>query len=122
MHLRPGQFFAVPLSSGRFACGRVMAVPAFGPQDRRGIVVGLMDWIGDDPPQAQDLAGKSILEQALTRFEAISNTGGKVLGERDLAIDGLVALDPNDLSIGTSHEVWGWEAIRVRADERLDSR
>lgn len=122
MHLRPGQFFAVPLSSGRFASGRVMAVPAFGPQDRRGIVVGLMDWIGDDPPQAQDLAGKSILEQALTRFEAISNTGGEVLGERDLAIDGHVALDPNDLSIGTSHEVWGWETIRVRADELLDSR
>jgi hypothetical protein len=75
-----------------------------------------------DRPEAQDLAGKPILEQALTRFKAISNTGGEVLGERDPAIDGLVARDPNDLSIGASHEVWGWETIRIRADELLDSR
>jgi hypothetical protein len=80
-----------------------------------------MDWIGDDPPEERDLAGKPVLEQALTRFEAISNTGGEVLGERDLAVDGLVPLDPGDLSIGASHQVWGWETIRVCADELLDS-
>ena len=29
-HLRPGQFWAILLADGRFAAGRVMAVPAFG--------------------------------------------------------------------------------------------
>ncbi len=120
VHLRPGQFFAVPLPSGRFACGRVMTAPAFGPKDRVGFVVGLMDWIGDQPPTAEDLAERGVLEQAKTRYEAISNIGGEVLGERDLADDGLVADDPNDFSVGAAHQVWGWATIGVRARELLD--
>jgi hypothetical protein len=31
------------LSDGRYAAGRVMAVPAFGESDTRGFVAGLMD-------------------------------------------------------------------------------
>ena len=119
-HLRPGQFFAVPLPSGRVACGRVMAVPAFGPKDRTGFVVGLMDWSGDHPPTADDLAGRVVLEQAKARFEAIANNGGEVLGERDLRADRLVAVDPNDYSVGAEQRVWGWATIRVRATELLD--
>jgi len=121
-YLRAGQFFAVPLLSGRFACGRVMTVPAFGPKDRTGFVVGLMDGVGVHPPTAQGLAGRGVLEQAQTRYEAISNTGGEVLGERDLADDGLVAEDPNNHSVGARHRVWGWATIRVRASELLDAR
>ncbi|WP_242624328.1 Mu transposase C-terminal domain-containing protein [Micromonospora kangleipakensis] len=37
-HLRAGQYWALPLRNGRFACGRVMAVPAFGPRDRVGVL------------------------------------------------------------------------------------
>lgn len=36
VHLRPGQYWALPLSDGRFGCGRVMAVPAF-PKDQIGV-------------------------------------------------------------------------------------
>jgi hypothetical protein len=96
-----------------------MAVPAFGPNDRTGCVVGLMDWIGDAPPTADDLVGRGVLEQAKTRFEAISKTGGEVLGERDLHADGLSSMDPNDHSVGARHRVWGWATILVRAEELL---
>src|SRR5690606_29152708 len=102
--LRPGQFWAVPLSNGRYAAGRVMAVPAFGRASRTGFVAGLMDWHGDAPPTADDLAGRQVLEQAETFFHAISRTGGAVLGERDLALESLSAMNPH----GKTVRVWGW--------------
>lgn len=118
-HLRPGQFWAIPLRDGRYACGRVMAVPAFGPTDRVGVVVGLIDWCGDSPPSADDIAGCAVLEQAKSRFEAISNTGGEVIGERPLDADKLTAVDPNDYSVGSKQTVWGWATIREYAERRF---
>jgi hypothetical protein len=116
-YLRAGQYWALPLRDGRFACGRVMAVPAFGPRDRVGVVVGLTDWLGQGPPTSEQIAGRSILEQAKSRFEAITNTGGEVLGMRLLDLDGLVTDDPNASHIGAVHRVWGWRTIRNLAEE-----
>ena len=88
-NLLPGQFWAIPLLNGRFAVGRVMAVPAFGAKDRVGVVVGLMDWSGSREPTESDLAGRKILAQGQSRYEAISKTGGQLLGLRALELDGL---------------------------------
>lgn len=115
-YLRPGQFWAVPLSDGRYAAGRVMAVPAFGLTDRTGFVAGLMDWHGDAPPAATDLAGCGVLAQAKTNYRAISRTGGAVLGERDLALDHLTPIDPHAFGVGVTHHVWGWATICARAE------
>jgi hypothetical protein len=116
--LRPGQFWAIPLSNGKFAAGRVMAVPAFGPKDRVGVVIGLMDWSGDHEPTASDLAGRGVLgRQAQARFEAISMNGGQVLGLRPLDVDGIVPIDPMDLSVGSVHRVWGWRTIVNEAEK-----
>lgn len=114
--LRPGQFWAIPLSDGRFAAGRVMAVPAFGPGDHTGVVVGLVDWVGDAPPTSEDLAGRPLLVQAKARFEAISMTGGAVLGLRPLELDGLVALDPHMFTAGAAHRVWAGRTIAAYAE------
>jgi len=94
-----------------------MAVPAFGPKERTGLVVGLMDWVGPEQPTSDDLAGRSVLQQAKSFFEAIANTGGQVLGERPLEWDGLVAIDPNASGVGTTHRVWGWRVISKYANE-----
>jgi hypothetical protein len=94
-----------------------MAVPAFGAKDRIGFVAGLIDWSGDRPPNEDDLAGKPVLEQAKTRFEAIGRTGGEVLGERPLEMDGLVPLDPSDLSVGSQQKLWGWATITRYAND-----
>jgi hypothetical protein len=121
-YLRAGQFWAVPLDDGRFACGRVMAVPAFGAGDRVGMVVGLMDWVGDQPPSGADLAGRTVFDQAKTRFDAIRNTGGVVLGHRPLEADGLTSVDPDDVRVGATHRVWGAHTIKNRAEARFSSR
>jgi len=118
-YLLPGQFWSLPLHNGRFACGRVMAVPAFGARDRVGIVIGLMDWVGNQPPTFDSLQGCQVLVQAETHFSAITNTGGDVLGLRPLDLDGLIPVDPNDLSVGSIHLVWGRATISDKAEERF---
>jgi hypothetical protein len=115
-YLAPGQYLAVPPSDGRFACGRVMASPAFGEKDRVGVVVGLMNWVGDRPPEERHIAGRAVVAQALSRYEAVSNTGGEILGLRPLEADGLVAIDPTDVTVGAKHAVWGWRTIQTRAE------
>ena len=62
-HLHAGQFWAIPLGDGRFAAGRIMAVPAFGEKDTRGFVAGLMDWIGSAAPDADAFAGRAVVDQ-----------------------------------------------------------
>lgn len=114
--LRPGQFFAVPLSDGRYAAGRVTAVPIFGPKDHTGVAVGLVNWSGDRPPVASDLAGRKVLVQAKTNYRVISRTGGAVLGERRLELDGIKPIDPYESTVGTSFLVWGWATICKEAE------
>jgi hypothetical protein len=112
IYLRPGQYWSIPLSSGRFAAGRVTAVPAFGPTDRVGVVIALIDWTGDHEPTEADIAGRGALHgQAKSRFEAISKNGGRVLGLRPLALDGIEPIDPMDCRVGTRHIVWGWRTV-----------
>jgi hypothetical protein len=97
-YLRAGQFWAVPLSDGRFGCGRVLHVPSpSGPQpslylNTRIFLAGLMDWSGDEPPTAQAIAGCKLLEQGRVHVAAITDTGSKILGQRDLELDGLSGL------------------------------
>jgi hypothetical protein len=117
-YLAPGQFWALPLSDGRFAAGRVMVVPAFGPTDHTGLVVGLMDWVGASTPTADDLAGSQVLIQATTNYRAISRTGSHVLGERALDLDGIVPIDPNP-GIGVKVNVWGWATICTHAERQF---
>jgi hypothetical protein len=115
-YLEAGQFWALPLSDGRYGCGRVMAVPAFGAKDRVGFVAGLAGWIGPEPPTEATIAGAPVLLQAKAHFETISKTGGSVLGIRPLELDGLVAIDPHDYRVGSVHRVWGWQTIVNKAE------
>jgi hypothetical protein len=118
-YLQAGQFWALPFKDGRFACGRVLLVPAFGPTDRIGIVVGLLDWVGDAPPTSVSISGRPVLEEAKRRFEAIANTGGEVLGHRALEDDGIVPEHSNELGIGVPERVWGWRTILNIAERRF---
>jgi hypothetical protein len=52
-----------------------MAVPALG--KRTGFVAGIADWVGDAPPEAQDLAGHGVLEQGTAHVRTIVETGGR---------------------------------------------
>ena len=88
--LWPGQFWAIPLSDGRFACGRVLAIDVdktYGA--RSSFVAGLLDWVGPEPPTAQNIAGAPLLEIGNAHVKVIEQNGGAVLGERPLEADGI---------------------------------
>lgn len=91
-----------------------MDVPAFGASDRVGVVIGLMDWVGREPPEHDGLAGHQVLDQAASRFDTVTLTGGQVLGIRPLALDGLVS-NPFDGFGG--HRVWGALMIHNLAEQ-----
>lgn len=98
-----------------------MAVPAFGPQDRVGVVVALMDWTGIHPPEFGHLAGCAVLDQGKSRYEAITSTGGQVLGMRPLSLDALAPEEFNGAHIGAVHVVWGPLYIRDLAEQYFAS-
>ena len=93
-YLIPGQFWGVPLSDGRFACGRVLDVPRepddFIPVSSRIFLAGLQRWVGDAPPTSEDIAGADLLAQGFAHIKAIRENGGSVLGIRPLELDSVV--------------------------------
>ena len=84
--LQPGQFWSVPLRDGRFGCGRVLAVVDGG---RTRFIGALLDWVGDEPPTADSIAGAPVLAVGNAHVRMISFDGGQILGERPLALDGI---------------------------------
>ena len=91
--LEAGQFWGIPLSDGRFACGRVLAVsrspdPAY-PVNARTFLAGLMDWVGVAPPTSEAIAGAGIWAQGFAHIKAIRENGGAILGIRPLGLDRL---------------------------------
>lgn len=95
-YLKPGQFWGVPLSDGRWACARVLAVKtdndAYFPGGSRIFLAALMDWSGAKPPTAEAIAGRNIVAQGWAHVRAIQYNGRLVLGERPLALDGIRGL------------------------------
>jgi hypothetical protein len=119
-YLAPGQYWAIPLADGRFACGRVLAVPAYE-TSRVLAVIGLMDWVGNRPPTEGDLAGSSIVKFGLAHVKAITQNGGAILGLRPLALDGIEAPKLVDIDaeiMGTRLPSWGFGVIRRLAEGR----
>jgi hypothetical protein len=110
-YLEPGQFRAIPLSDGRFACGRVLAIdrePEYG--RRTMFVAGLLDWVGEEPSTAESLASAPQLDAGHAHIETIRSGDGTILGQRDLELDGL-----------TVSRYWGTDFPRIRA-ERASSQ
>ena len=81
-YLEAGQFWAIPLSDGRFACGRVLAVQRepdpYIMVGTRALFAGLLDWVGDRPPDAEAIAGAPLIAQGFAHIKAITTTGGEV--------------------------------------------
>jgi hypothetical protein len=87
----------VPLSDGRFACGRVLDVPRepdlHVPVGRMLFLAGLLDWVGETPPTNQAIAGAE---------------GGRRLRP--------VTAGDHDLPVMST---WGYSVISVLAEQRF---
>jgi len=112
-HLVAGQFWAIPLNDGKWACGRVLAGSAGGgPGSRTMFVAGLMDWVGDRPPTEESIGVSRVLEVGRVHLRTIAGTGSQILGH--------LPLSPDDAALaeGPVGRFWGPSYI-VRAAERL---
>lgn len=111
--LEPGQFWSVPLSDGRFGCGRVLAVNREAAYGRRTTFVGaLLDWVGSEPPTFEAIAGARILEAGGAHVQVVGEAGGAILGLRPLELDGLEA--PERITT-----YWGNRYAVARAERRF---
>jgi hypothetical protein len=112
-HLRPGQFWSIPLSDGRFGCGRVLRVETGGTTGGRTRFIGaILDWVGDAPPTSDAIAGSPVLVVGNAHVRLISFGGGAILGERPLSAD---ALEPP----ATINTYWGDGYAVMRAERRF---
>lgn len=88
VNLRPGQFWAIPMDDGRFACGRILQLGGEeNPTPTRAFFGGLHAWVGLNPPRAATSFGKIFVDVGMMHIRAVTNSGGHILGERDLVQD-----------------------------------
>jgi hypothetical protein len=120
-HLEPGQFWAIPLEHGRFACGRVIQlIEQDGVRDRRLFLAGLSSWCGTVEPSAQGLAGHSVLEQGQLQIKSIQEAGGAILGTRPLEFDSVRRSMFLDQAGGKNCMLLeGTRAIRLASEEDI---
>jgi hypothetical protein len=122
--LQAGQFWAVPLSDGRHACGRVLHVPGTADSlclNSRIFLAGLMDWAGSKPPTNEAIAGCGVLAQGMMHVVAIRDTSGLIIGQRDLQLDEITGL--REVSHRGGGTVWLYEGgLRLRPATAEESR
>jgi hypothetical protein len=53
------------------------------------LLAGLMNWVGNFPPTAEGLAGRTTVTQGEIHLRSIWETGGEILGNRPLVEDKL---------------------------------
>ncbi|MFM9380864.1 Imm26 family immunity protein [Pseudomonas sp. UV AK001] len=95
--LTPGDFWAIPLDDGSFACGRVIELPPKGRGGARVSFLGaLLDWHGPMEPTATRIAGARTLTQSVMRIKAIIESGGQILGHRPLEEDNIEPFEQID--------------------------
>lgn len=112
-YLVPGQFWAIPLVTGRYGCGRVLDLDreqAVGA--RTSFWAGLMDWCGDRPPDEADLEGiADIVHHGEAHILTITRSGGEILGHRALELD---HVEPRHADGG--HLYCGYRRLRPATD------
>jgi hypothetical protein len=83
-HLEPGQFWAIPLSNGSYACGVVLAkLISSGKIESRSFLAALIDWNGKDKPSSEDIKNKEIIKKGSAHIKAIQLTGGEIVGKAE---------------------------------------
>jgi hypothetical protein len=117
--LEIGDFWSIPLNDGRFACGRVLGKwPDGWKGSLRGFFAGLLDWVSDSPPTTTTIAGAQTLEQGGAHIKTILATGGSILGNRPLEMDGIspklfIEFPDNQ----TAYIFRGLEKVRIATEE-----
>jgi Immunity protein 26 len=136
--LRPGDFWAIPLQDGSFACGRVIELPPKGrPGAKVSFLGGLLGWHSANPPTAESIAASPTIEQGAMHVLSITSTGGQIIGHRSLESDGIEPFEMingnvvqrgfeplrpwkrSDNELLPTFSTWGYNVIWLRAHKHF---
>lgn len=79
--LEIGDFWAVPLSDGRFGCGVVLGFTEPGTHGATvSFVGGLLDWVADVEPSENEVVDAPVLDVGFVHVSAISFEGCRLVG------------------------------------------
>jgi hypothetical protein len=116
-HLAPGQIWSIPISDGRFGCGRVLRIDPDRGYGARVLFTGaVLDWIGEEPPTPEAIAGRPALSVGVAHVRAIRENGGEIVGERPLELDPIEIPDRLTTHWGASYGVWRVERRFIHGD------
>jgi hypothetical protein len=116
-HLARGQFWSIPLTGDRFGAGCVVGTHMTqGKRSSRMFIAGVVRWVGDQPPTAQDLQGRGLIDFAFAHLKSITESGGLILGEADLRIEHAPA-EAETLSMPT----WGYGMPAILAQREAQN-
>jgi hypothetical protein len=137
-HLSPGDFWAIPLKDGTFGAGIVLELyPKGRPGAKVAFLAGLLDWHGTSMPTCESIAGSCTLKQGVAHILAVTQTGGVIIGNRALQLDGIepwVFINGNLIQRGftelreserkdagsyPSLSWWGYDVIQIYANKLL---
>jgi hypothetical protein len=121
-HLRPGQFWSIPMADGRFGCGRVLRADTGRPSGgRTWFLAAILDWVGDSPPSTEAIAGSPVLNVGIAHVRLVAFNGGAILGERPLAADGIEPPATVDTHWGDGYAVARAERRFIAGDPQPSS-
>ena len=112
--IKEGEYFYIPLSDGRFACGRILLIEKKNGKKTKLLLVALHDWSGANHPTKEDIHSRPIIEQGVMHINSINNIGGEIIGFKPLGEDGLKPL----LQFEAGYLLDGFENLgRISQDE-----
>jgi hypothetical protein len=137
--LEPGHYWQIPLSDGRYACGRVLQIH---PKSTRAFWGGLLDWVGAKLPTFESIAGAKVVAEGDMHIKSIVENKGQILGHRPLKLDRLApghfrschsrsgcTLQRGYDDLGKISDAqfkhldvaatWGFRVIKLRAEKRF---
>jgi hypothetical protein len=117
--VHPGQFWAIPMEDGGYACGVVLAIRTKddGTRDSRLFLGGLLDWFGSEIPRPEDILNRPVIERGFAHIKAITENGKEVLGRLDPWWDW-----PAEVSHRDGIPTWGYAVISILARKHFKRR
>ena len=112
--LERGQFWAIPLTNGKYCCGIVLhLLQTAGKKEQRTFHAGLVDWVGNIPPTTNDINGREILETGATHIKTITEVGSEILGKSNLKPEEEV------IEYTDSIHTWGYNFINLLGEKHF---
>jgi hypothetical protein len=115
-----GDFWAVKLPDGTYGCVQVTDVRRSGVGSRSSVIVAVVDWSGSEQPSRDQIEGRQLLIQGLTRIEAFTKGEATILG--NVRCEGTARMGANvfhEERVGEHYYVWGWNALAQVAANAL---